>query len=247
MRHAILATALFGLLAGGMAHATDQAQLQALLGRAVQAHGGAAALAKYPAATWKGVARLYKEGAPSTHTLMGARQRGDQGLLHVENEIDGKVVRFTRVLNGSKGWLKFNENVQEIPPAVLAEQQAHLQATWLATLVPLLTDRYTLGQAPVQQVNGQPAIGVRLSQPGRRDVTLYFDPTTFLLVKKEMAVQDGTATVLQESYFSNYRAIEGVQTAHKVEIRWNGQRHLEMELLEVTLRPQLPEGMFQKP
>jgi hypothetical protein len=62
----------------------DQARARALVDRALKALGGADAVAKYPAATWKGKGTFRFGGAVMPCTVEGARSRATRLALTTE-------------------------------------------------------------------------------------------------------------------------------------------------------------------
>ena len=77
-------------------------------------------------------------------------------------------------------------------PAQLRELQEGGYASWVTTLLPLKGQEFTLALAGEEKIRDQPAVGVLVSSRGRRDVTLFFDKESRLLVKTETRATAGT-------------------------------------------------------
>lgn len=250
MRRACWLLATVGLVWCGGVRADDVAAMQELVGKAIQAHGGAANLARFAGTTWKGVGRLHWQGGKTVYSVTGARQHGRAAMLAVEGETDGNRFRLVRIINGDQGWVLLNGQVQELAAPALAEERERLYANWIASLVPLLDEQCQLAPAGRTAVHGKPALGVRVSFPGCREVTLYFDEATALLVKKDNRIHDlarNGAEVMQETFYSDYMVVDGVQTARKQQIRWDGKPYLDLELNEIKGMPRLPDALFFRP
>src|SRR5262249_39474359 len=119
----------------------------------------------------------------------------------IEADAGGQKVRFVPVLNGDKGWIKINDDTMDLEKEDLAEVKEEAYAGWVTTLLPLRDRAFTL--APVGEVNidKRPAQGVKVSSKGHRDVNLYFDKETGLLVKTETRVKDDDDQEVTEETF----------------------------------------------
>lgn len=250
MQRAFWLLTVCGVTWSGIVRADDQAAMKELVRKAIQAHGGAANLAHFAGATWKGQGKLYWQGGQTVYSVTGARQHGRAALLAVEGETEGTRFQLVRVLNGDQGWVRLNGKVQDLDAPALAEERERLYANWIGSLVPLLGDQCQLAPAGPLAVQGKPATGVRVSFPGCREVTLYFDDESFLLVKKTVPIHDLArqgAEILQETYYFDYTVVEGVQTARKQQVRWDGKPYLDLELTEIKPLLRLPETLFFRP
>jgi len=64
---------------------------------------------------------------------------------------------------------------------------------WVAMLAPLKDKAYTLAPIGEVKVEDRPALGLRVSRKGNRDINLYFDKKTYLRVKTNTASRTRTA------------------------------------------------------
>jgi hypothetical protein len=248
IRYAFL-TCGFVLAASVTARADDGATARALVDKAVQAQGGEAQLAKWPAATAKVKGTFHGLGAAVAFTGEVAVQGPDRQKIDIEAEADGQKFRLVHVLNGDKGWVRFNDDTEEMDKEELAEAQEEAYAEWVTTLVPLKDKAFTLAPAGEVNVEKRPALGVRVSRKGRRDVNLYFDKETGLLVKTESRVKDEQSgqEVTEETLLSDYKEVQGTKQAMKFTVRRDGKPYLEGEITECRLAEKLDDGVFAKP
>ena len=115
MRRLWCALAL-GLLLGiaGSARADEQADLKAVIDKAIKAHGGEANLTKYKAATWKGKGTYHGQGQAIPFSAEWFSQPPGQHTVRVEAEANGMKFMFIEVVNGDKGWSKAGEELKEM-------------------------------------------------------------------------------------------------------------------------------------
>jgi hypothetical protein len=167
-----------------------------------------------------------------------------------EVEAGGQTLKVVNVVDGDKGWTKVQDNTMDLDKDAVAEARERLHAGWVASLSPLVAAKgYTLATAGEQAVGEKPALGVRVSAAGRRDVTLYFDKGTGLLVKYELRVKDeGTGQEVSEETFPvDYRDVQGTKQAGKLTVKRDGKLYLEGELTDHQLSEKLDAGIFAKP
>jgi len=243
------------LLAVGFALATvpvradDAADARKLVEKAVKAHGGQDSLDKLPASatTFKGTFHGMGEGIPITGTV--STQGSDKQRVEMEVDAGGMKIPIIIVVAGDKGWTKIAKDVTEMDKDQVAEAKEQAYAAWLTTLAPLADKKLTLATIGETKIEGKTTLGVKVSSKGHRDVDLYFDKTSGLLVKSETRVKDDATgqEVSEESFLAEYKAAQGVQHAMKFTVKRNGKLFLEGESTEVVLSEKLDKSTFEKP
>jgi hypothetical protein len=247
-RHAFLAVGLV-LAATLPTRADDAAAARALVDKAVKAHGGEATLAKFPAITvaMKGTFHGMGMAIPFTGDIV--TQGADQLKVDIQIEAGGQKFRVINVMNGDKGWTKFNDDVKEMSKDEVAEARHQAYAGWVATLAPLKDKAFTLATVGEVKVDDRSAVGVKVSRKDHRDVDLYFDKESGLLVKMETRVKDEGSgqEVTEESVMSDYKEVQGTKQAMKFTIKRDGKLYLEGEMTDVQLAEKLDASVFAKP
>ena len=251
MRHsqkAFLVSALV-LTAAVPARADDGATAaRALVDKAVEAQGGYAKLAKLPAVTAKLKGTFHGFGQAVAFTGEFAAQGPDRSKFDIEAEAGGQKFRVVNVLNGDKGWTKFNDDTEELDKDDLAEAKEEAYGEWVATLVPLKDKAFTLALLGEVNIDKRPARGITVSSKGHRDVNLYFDKETGLLVKTETRVKDdGGQEVTEETFLGEYKEVQSTKQATKVTVKRDGKLYLEYEVTDYQLAEKLDDSVFAKP
>jgi hypothetical protein len=172
-----------------------------------------------------------------------------QMKLDIQVEAQGQNVTLVYVFNGDKAWLQVAGQTTPVKGKELDDLKEELHAQQVETLVPLLKDKayklHALGEA---KVGGRPAVGVRVESKGHKDVNLYFDKKTGLLVKSERrALDDAEKEVTEETFYSNYKDVSGVKVPMKVVVHHDGKKHLEMEMTEYRFLDKLDDSEFARP
>jgi hypothetical protein len=247
-RFAVLA---IGFVLGGAvpARADDAADARKLVEKAVKAHGGQDKLDKVPGSTvkFKGTFHGMGDGIPITGEV--STQGADRQRVDMEVEAGGQKFPILIVFAGDKGWTKILKEVKEFDKDELAEAKESGYAAWVTTLAPLKDDRFTLSTTGEIKVDNRPALGVKVKSKDRRDVDLYFDKETGLLVKTEHRARDAaTGQEVTEEYFpSEYKEVEGTKQAMKFTVKRDGKLFLEGEITDVQLSEKLDASLFEKP
>ena len=251
MSHVQRAVLTVGFLfaVGAPARADDAADARALVEKAVKAHGGQETLDKLPASVtkFKGTFHGMGEGIPMTGEL--SAQGPDKQRVDLEIEAGGQKFPVLIVLAGDKGWTKIAKDTTEMDKDQVAESKEQAFAAWVATLAPLKDKQFTLATTGEVKVDGKPALGVKVSSKGHRDIDLYFDKGTGLLVKTETRVKDETSgqEVSEEGFYLDYKEVQGTKHAMKFSVKRNGKLFMEGESSEVTLSEKLDATTFAKP
>jgi hypothetical protein len=240
------------ILATGPALAQETPR--AIIERAIAAHGGMERLGRLRAekSTLRGkilaADKNATELAPfSAETILQVPNRFKQ--IARLNEGTDKQKTVVQIVNGDKVLVAVNGQPQQLPPTVLSELRATVDLQRAARLVPLLTDNsYRLTALKEEKVNDRPALGVNVSLKGHKDLRLYFDRETGLLLKTEHARDDGSGKeVLQEEFYGNFKDFGGFRRWTRIVAFRDGKKLMEAELLDVKYYDKIDEAEFSKP
>ncbi len=225
------------------------AEGQAILDKAITAHGGLANLAKFPAEMWKFQGVLNTGGRLASITGEWAYELTDKARVVIKARNGVRIVTRIEILNGDAGWIKENGITRAMNTEELAEAKEDAYANSFSWLFPFKETTFTLSPLGEVQVEGRPAVGVRVSCNGHRDANLFFDKESVLLVKVERLVKDvqSRQEVNQEVFASEYKEIEGILYPMKMKIMRDGKLHLEVKISEFKRKEKLDDRQFARP
>jgi hypothetical protein len=108
---------------------------------------------------------------------------------------------------------------------------------------------FDLAPLPEILVEGKPAAGVRVRSRGHKDINLYFDKTTNLLVKLQWRTEDpmSDVEVNEERIFTEYQDVQGIKTFKKCIIFRDGKKYLDTEVVEAKYLEKVDDREFAKP
>jgi hypothetical protein len=241
---AVSAVLLFGWV--GAVRAEETAQDIVL--RAVKAHGGEERLSRVRADKVKVKGTFFVADKETPFTGETTVQLPNQFRNLMQLTGDHKVT-LLQILNGEKVYVTIDGQPQKVEPTAVAEMRETMQVDRVVRLVPLLTDKaYTLEALGESKIGDDAVLGVKASRKGAKDVVLYFNKDSALLVKTEHSTDDGSGkVVLQEEYYSDFRDVEGYKRPLKIIAYRGGKKIMEAELVEVKYLDKVDESEFAKP
>jgi hypothetical protein len=230
------------------ARADERSDALAIIKKGIAAVGGAEKLAKFKAQTWKEEGTFYGMGEGLPFTSNCAVQFPDRFKMEI-------VDFFLIVLDGKQGWQKF-ANGGDTSALEGDELKEHLEshyAGWVARLLPLSDKAFQLKPLGKSTVSGNSAVGVLVSRDGHRDVKLFFDAKSGLLVKSEFNVLamdpqgQEPKEVMEEILYDDYQEIEGLRLPKKVTLNRDGKKFVEATIMELQVSEKLDDEVFAKP
>ena len=252
MRQWLLGLAV-ALTAAGVAAADDKAE--AVVKKAIEAHGGADALNKYKAGKFNMKGDLSVLGMDLDFTGSLAYSMPDRYRLQMSTEVMGQKMDISQVVKGEQAKSTITVGGMTIPsPGGDAEKEELKTAAVMQEaeqLTPLLDPkRFTIKAIEDADVNGKKAAGI-LVQPKatKKEFKMYFDKDSGLLVKTAHQGQgpgeDGQPKeVLEESYHSEFKKVQGVQTPTKLVVHHDGKKFMTVTISDIELLEKLDDKEF---
>lgn len=215
--------------------------------KAMDAHGGAAVLKKFPAGTSKIAGTIT---APAGDLgFSGNLAFAVPGKVRLEMTIDafGQKVELLQVVNGDKAQQSENGRAAELSPAVRAELKESAAVHELSMLAPLLDPaKYTLTAEKDAPVGAVEAAVVLVKAKGQKDARLYFDKKSGRLVGMRRAGlnPDGN-TVDEMTTFSDFQAVGGMTVPMRSKTTHDGKPFLEVRVTEYKPAETLDDKLFK--
>jgi len=230
----------------------DDKDVRALLDEAIKAHGGAKKLEKYRAATMELKGKVTVMNQKVDFTGESSMQLPDRTRSELSVEIMGMTLKVIEVLNKDKGWISVDGKTMALTKEIMAEAREQMHAGTVAgQLTPLKNQEYKLSPLGEAKVGGRDAVGIRVERKGYRDLSLFFDKKSHLLVKSERRAKDlaggDDKEFTEETFYKDYKKVDGVQVPHRVVQKRDGKDYLEAEVSGVKIVEKLDDNTFAKP
>ncbi|MCS6977947.1 MAG: hypothetical protein NZM31_13195 [Gemmatales bacterium] len=228
----------------------SQNRARAILERAIKAHGGDIRVNRARNTHLKLNAKaIAPPDEESPFQLEIVMQLPDKYRSTLTTTVQNTPVVRTIIVNGDKGWMTVNGQGKELSAKELAEAKEQMYAEWVCRLITLRESDCVLREMDETKIENRPVQVVNVTRKGRRDVNLFFDKQTGLLVKMEHIVRDHQGLdSSQEVVFIGYRdTATGPKHWTRIIVFNDSKRIFEAELVEVRFPERLDDRLFQKP
>ena len=217
--------------------------------RAIVAHGGYESLSKSRAERieLRGTMYVGQTAVPfSNHLTLQLPAQYKSVVVLQQGERRHGIVH---LLNGDQAMVLIDGQPQTVNSLHLSQLRQTLQLEQAMRLVPLLSDPgFTLHPGQDYEYNGGMVTSVRIQGKSQRELVLYFDQKSGLLVKSEHRLDGpGGKDVTQEAFYSDYREVGGHRRPGKVTIRRDGQKVMDVELVDAQRLMRIDVLEFNRP
>ena len=247
MRKVYQAFAFWGaLLFATGAFAQDEAR--AIVEKAIQAQGGEANVAKLRTMRIKveGTAALIPGQPDLPFTIEDTWQMPTRYKTTSTFQLTGRKLIQTQVIDGDRGWIRIDGQSQDLPKEAITEMSEQKYAEDLDRLAFLKGRGIQLSALDEIKVDGRPAVGVIVKSGGHRDVKLYFDKESGLLLRQVRYIETKVGTNPLQIDYKDYRAVNGVKLPYTWTVTWtNGQSTYEVR--EYQANAEIDAAKFAKP
>jgi hypothetical protein len=250
MRHVAFALAALGLVcvlaptgrAGG-----DEAK--AIIDKAIKAHFPKGLDTKNKGLRTQSKGTVHVQGLDLAYTSQTAMQLPTKFKEVVELTVMGKQVTVTSVFNGKEAWIKANDMEIKVEKEILDEFKDAAYSMGMVQGLFLKDKTLKFSLIGEVQVKGKPAVGVKITREGKKDISLYFDKGTGLITKVEMRKRDlmSGQEVTEERIITEYQDVADRKVARKVEVVRDGKNYLEAEITDVQILDSVDDAEFVRP
>ena len=201
-----------------------------------------------------------KKGLIRRRTGKGKMKNGETEIEFKEDILTAgqDKIRFTLVLNnttpitigvlGDKGWTSSNGNAAfPLPADRLREVKQEALVMYLATLVPLVENKYPMKLRNLESVQGRDAVGLEVLVPGNRPVIFHFDKGTMLLVKRTYHTIEGGKPILKEVFHREFADFAGLRLPTRETVLQDQKLFVDVSEIKYTLYPRIEDSFFEKP
>src|SRR5262249_15940949 len=152
-------------------------------------------------------------------------------------------------IDGDKGWIQSDGPTQDLPKEAVTETKEQKYAEDLDRLGFLKDKGIELSMLDEIKVDEKPAVGVLVRSKGHRELKVYFDKASGLLVKRDQRVLDPLSSkeVRQEVIFSDYQEKDGLKHYKKIVAFRDGKKVIDARVTEVEFFDKLDGKVFAKP
>jgi hypothetical protein len=247
-----MATGLITLgLVLGLTHAwgAQGDEVNSIIDKAIQAHGLKGKEDKSYGFRGKNKGVLHVGGMDLGFTQDVAVQTPDKFKESMDLDVNNMKITVVSVFDGKQGWMNAAGNEIKVEGEILDEfkEASHMIRLSQGLFLKDKTLKFSLlGEATV---NGKPALGIKVSKEGKKDLDFYFDKATGLLAKIERRVKDLQTgqEAAEERIITEYQDLDGRKIGKKVEVKRDGMPFMEAEVIEAKFVDRIDDGEFVRP
>ena len=229
----------------------QETEAQAIVAKGMKAYGDEKVAQKLMAATTK--------GKGTVHIMDVAFEMKVQSWVQLPGKIktvlgmsgNGLNLDIVQIVNGDKGWVSVDGNVVDLDDDQMKEAKDLMHVERVTTLFGIKADKeMKLAALGETKLGDMAVVGVKVTKKGQRDVKLYFDKATNLLVKAEYRALDPVSKeeVNQEKLFGGYKEfVPGFKSPTKITVKNDGQLFLELEITEIRPVDRHDDSTFAQP
>ena len=248
----LIASLAVALLVSSAATADEKAE--AIVKKGIEAHGGADALNKYKAGRFTMKGELSILGMDIEFTGKLAYSMPDRYRMELQAEIMGQKMVIKQTVKGDTVKATIMFGGMNLPAGGDDEKEELKLASIMQEaerLTPLLDKKkFTIKTAAEEEVDGK-KVDVLVITPAavKKEVRFYFDQKSGLLVKTahkgKGPGEDGTPVdVNEESFHSDFKKINGIQTAQKMEVKHDGKKFMTVKANDIELLEKIDDKEF---
>jgi hypothetical protein len=224
-------------------HAQESAE--AVVKKAIEAHGGADVLKKLTAGESKLKGEMTVFGMDLEFTARMVYQLPDKMRMEIDTEAGGQKLAIVQIVNGTKTKNMLNGMATPLGEAEQKELRQAAMIQEISQLTPLLGGKtYTIKlEKPTDEENV-----VLVTAKDLNDTKLFFDKKTGLMSKVErkgLAPSMGEPMEVTEvTVMSEYKKVDGVMQPTRTTVTHDGKKFMSMSVTETKLMEKADEKAF---
>jgi hypothetical protein len=153
----------------------------------------------------------------------------------------------TQLYDGLEAWM-FQGGRPSKAPDYLSESLRRSVKHFPSVLLPVaLDERSILGAVAPGRLKGRETLALTLTDPEGDQSRLWFDRDTGLLTRIDYALFSSLGSDSMRVEMSDYREVDGIQTAFSAVIWYNGEKAQETRVTAARYDPPLPDSLFTAP
>lgn len=248
----LIASLAIALVVSSAATADEKAE--AVVKKGIEAHGGADALNKYKAGRFKMKGEVSILGMDIEFSGKLSYSMPDRYNMEMQAEFMGQKMVIKQTVKGETVKATIMFGGMNLPAGGDSEKEELKLASIMQEaerLTPLLdAKKFTIKTAAEEEVDGK-KVDVLVITPTavKKEVRFYFDKKSGLLVKTahkgKGPGEDGTTVdVNEESYHSDFKKINGIETAQKMEVKHDGKKFMIIKASDIELLEKIDDKEF---
>jgi outer membrane lipoprotein-sorting protein len=167
--------------------------------------------------------------------------------MKIESNIQG--MDFVQCFDGKTGWsvnpMSGSQDPQEMPE--IANKLFKHEADMDGLLVDYEKKGYKVEYVGEDEVEGTPVHHLKLDTGDDITYDMYFDAEYYMLIKRTRTFMMDDAENVEDTYYSDYKDVDGLVLPHAIEERRDGQTNSQIMIETVEFGADVDDGIFAMP
>lgn len=236
---------------------SEEQQLQEVINKAIRAAGGEGNPRAFRAVTCKSKGTYDLGDVRASFRVQFYLQLPGKSRMELKIRIGDTEYEHIRIVSGKQGWVsrplaeKSIIEMERMTDGELASSEELVYHLHLIYRPETLRDSFLrLSYLGESVIGGRACVGIKVTHPKHREVTIYYDSDTGLLHKLTAHEKHGLSleSVPIDSYFINYKDVDGLRMPFNSKGERNGTLFREWEITEIRfLKEELNSSLFTRP
>ncbi|OWY18234.1 outer membrane lipoprotein-sorting protein [Sphingobacteriales bacterium UPWRP_1] len=168
-------------------------------------------------------------------------------MMKTESTFQGQ--QFIEAYDGKTGW-SINPFAGALEPQLMNEDQLRsikIQSDIDGQLYNYAQKGYKAELEGSEDMEGSKVYKVKLTNANGEQFTYYIDADSYVLLKTKSKVKIQGNDMESETFFSNYKQLEGMAFAYNIETKMQGQVVSQIVIEDIKLNPEIDNAIFTMP
>ena len=169
--------------------------------------------------------------------------------FYFKSEAEFQGMKISSAFDGEKGW-SINPMMGSSDPQPLTEEQIDrmkIQADYDGILYNYKEKGYKVELTGNDKVDDIDCYVISLTRPNGDVITSYIDSENYVLLKTKSKIKVQGVDTEAETYFSNYKMVDGILQPYSIETKVNGNTAMQMAFDEFKFNVDFPDSIFDMP
>lgn len=198
---------------------------------------------------WKALNAMKMDATTSLQgmTLDGVMYMARPNKMRQQIDINGQQI--VMAFDGEDAW-QINPFATGPEPQAMPEAQAEqfLNDEFEDDFIDYQEKGHTIEYIDTKEVDGTDTYELKLTKKNGDVVFYYLDTEYFIPIMQKQEVKEGPqAGMFMETYQSDYQEVDGLMIPFSIEQKMGGTTAVKITISNVTLDPEMEEGLFSRP
>jgi len=169
--------------------------------------------------------------------------------FYFKSEAEFQGMKISSAFDGEKGW-SINPMMGSTDPQPLTEEQIDrmkIQADYDGILYNYKEKGYKVELTGKDKVDDIDVYVITLTRSNGDVITSYIDSENYVLLKTKSKMKMQGVETEAETYFSNYKFVDGILQPYSIETKVDGKTVMQMAFDEFKFNNDFPDSIFDMP